>query len=69
MHAGYYLVRDSDNSRFYICKKVSERELQKICASVLSDKQGWGYWIDYCLGLDIAGRPAWVNIDQTDLFI
>ena len=66
---GYYLVRVSDNQRFFISSEVNTLALEHECNRVLSDKTGWDYWIDFSLGLDVAGNPAWVNIDQTDAFI
>lgn len=66
---GFWLVRDSDSKRFYISKNVSEQSLNKVCDKVLSDKLGWGYWIDYCMGVDVKGVVAWSNIDHTDRFI
>lgn len=66
---GYWLVRVSDRRRFFISETVSERALNRIATSVLSDKAGWDYWVDYCLGLDVHGRTAWINLDQTDRFI
>jgi hypothetical protein len=67
---GYWLVRDSDKSRFFISANINEGALNKVCDRVLSDKDGWGYWIDRSLGMNIQGTHiAWVNIDHTDLFI
>lgn len=66
---GYWLVREIDGQRFYISKQASESALQKICDKALSETKGWGYWIDYCLGHDVHGAVAWVNVDQTDRFI
>ena len=64
---GYWLVRGCDSQRFYISETVSVAALEKICDKVLTDKTE--YWIDYCYGLDVHGRPAWSNIDQIDQFI
>ncbi len=66
---GYWLVRESDNSRFYVSLTVNEPSLDRVCNRVLSDKSGYGYWIDYCLGLDVKGAIAWMNLDYTDSFI
>jgi hypothetical protein len=68
MKPGYYLVRP-DGERFYISPRVSESALQRVCDRALSDRIGWDYWIDYCNGLDVTGRPAWSNIDHVDSFI
>lgn len=66
---GYWLVRESDSRRFFISDHVSTRALDRVCNATLSEAMGWGYWIDYCLGLDVDGRPAWTNVDLTDHFI
>lgn len=66
---GYYLVRQCDGQRFFISKCVDPVALKRVCKQVLNEKTGWDYWIDLSLGLDVAGSPAWVNMDQTDNFI
>lgn len=66
---GYWLVRESDNQRFYISLYVSEYHLSEVAHKVLSDKTGYDYWIDYSSGLDVNGAVAWTNIDLTDLFL
>lgn len=66
---GYYLVRQSDGHRFFISKEVNPCALEHVCKQVLSDKNGYVYWIDKSLGLDVDGKPAWANIDHTDAFI
>ena len=66
---GYWLVRSSDNQRFYISLYVSEYDLSEVARKVLSDKTGYDYWIDYSSGLDVNGITAWTNIDLTDLFL
>lgn len=66
---GYYLVRQSDGQRTFISNGANEAELEKVCKKVLSNETGWDYWIDYSLGLDVDGKPAWINIDQTDAFL
>lgn len=66
---GYWLVRESDKARFFISEKISEIALEQTANKVLNDKHGYDYWIDYCFGLDVEGRAAWSNIDQTDRFI
>lgn len=65
---GYWLVRKSDQQRFYISENVSEWKLNQVCNRVLSDTD-FDYWVDYCLGPDVFGNPAWINLDQTDRFI
>lgn len=65
---GYWLVRESDKSRFFISITSIPSALDRVCDKVLSDKMGFEYWIDYCLGLDVTGEPAWLNIDQSDRF-
>lgn len=64
---GYWLVRDSDQSRHFIGPNVSEPTLQRVCNRVLTDDD-YGYWIDYCYGPDVNGAPAWSNLDHTDRF-
>ena len=66
---GYWLVRESDNQRFFISEDVSVVALERTANKALSEKTGYDYWIDYCMGLDIKRVPAWSNIDQTDRFI
>lgn len=63
---GYYLVHYT--GRYFISDKINEYLLNKICNKVLTDTD-YQYWIDYSLGSDVKGNVAWVNMDQTDLFI
>jgi hypothetical protein len=65
---GFYLVRESDGQRFFIAPGVNSLALEKVAGKHLSEKVGWGYWIDKCLGMDVAGKPAWLNLDCEDLF-
>lgn len=66
---GYWLVRDSDEQRFYIDKSVNCTALENVADKVLNDKTGYGYWIDYCFGIDANRNIAWSNLDNTDKFI
>ena len=66
---GYWLVRSSDEERFFISEKVSEPALERVCNKVLNNHTGYDYWIDYCLGYDVNGMEAWSNLDHTDSFI
>lgn len=66
---GYYLVRESDGSRFFISKNVNVCALETVAERVLSDKHGYDYWIDYCMGYDVNGALEWTNLDFTDRFI
>jgi len=66
---GYYLVRASDNQRFFISKTVCLLSLGEVAEKVLSDKHGWDYWIDKSSGTDVDGRAAWSNVDFTDRFV
>ena len=66
---GYWLVRESDNQRFYIGLHVSEYHLSEVARKVSPDKPGYEYWIDYSSGPDVNGVVAWSNIDMTDLFL
>lgn len=64
---GYWFVQG--NFRTFISEKVDPRALELVCAKYLNDETGYDYWIDYCVGHDIMGTVAWVNVDQTDKFI
>lgn len=66
---GYYLVRCSDRSRFFISEGVSVAALENVANKTLSDKHGFDYWVDYCIGYDINGVLAWSNLDHSDNFI
>ena len=66
---GYWLVRESDNQRFYIGLYTDECDLNVVARKVLSDKTGYQYWIDYCFGLDVYGKIAWNNIDCSFRFL
>lgn len=63
---GYWLV--TQRGRFFIGAEAKERALEKVCNSELREEEGWEYWVDYCHGADIQGRPAWANLDLTDHF-
>lgn len=65
---GYYMVRQSDQARFFISEKPCARSLDRAAAKHLSEKVGWDYWIDCSLGLDVHGRIAWHNVDCEDAF-
>lgn len=67
--AGFWLVRNCDRARYFISEYISEPALNRVCNRVLSDKTGWGYWIDRCHGRDVHGNVAWSNMDWTDQFI
>jgi hypothetical protein len=67
LRPGYYLVKGDD--RCYVSPDVSVSALERVCDRVLSDSKGWGYWINYCYGPDVTGKPAWSNIDHIDKFI
>lgn len=66
---GYWLVRQSDSKRFFISTLVDVPALEKVADRVLSDEHGYGYWIDFCYGLDVNRNVAWMNLDLTDRFI
>ena len=67
MKPGYYLVTP-DGERRFISARVEPAALDRMCARYLSESTGWEYWGDRCVGLTIDGRPAWVNLDQSDRF-
>ena len=69
MKPGFYLVRTSDSQRFFVSGKVSQSALENCANKALSEKTGWNYWIDKCLGIDVHGKQAWMNLDYTDNFI
>ena len=64
---GYYLVKG--DTRHCVSEHVDEAALNRVARRVLSDAKGWDYWVDYSLGVDVHGNPAWINLDQTDRFI
>ena len=61
---GYYLVLPNKD-RYWIGESVYDaaRDLEKVCDKYLSDKIGWGYWIDFCHGFDVRGNLHWANRD------
>ena len=65
---GYYLVRESDNARFFISKVVDRKALDAVCSAVLTEED-FEYWIDRSSGADIDGNPLWCNLDFTDRFV
>jgi hypothetical protein len=65
---GYWLVLP-DKARYFISVNINNTALEEVCDRYLTKSTGWEYWIDYCYGLDITGRVAWANLDQTDNFI
>ena len=67
MRQGYYLVKN--DARHFISSTVDEPSLNRVCSRVLSDVNGWDYWVDYSLGPDVHGNPAWSNVDHTDKFL
>lgn len=68
MRQGYYLVLP-DGARHFIASRVDPRAFGRLCDKHLKESNGWRYWVDYCHGLDVFDRPAWANLDQTDLFL
>lgn len=64
---GFYLVKG--DARHFIAEHVNPAALERVADRVLSDRVGWGYWIDYSHGIDVHGKPAWSNLDHTDRFI
>ena len=68
MKSGFYLVTP-DQQRRFISATVNPQALEALCDRHLTAETGWEYWIDYLIGPDVKGAPAWVNIDQTDRFI
>ena len=65
---GYYLIRESDGSRFFISKVVDKQALDAVCSAVLTDED-FQYWIDRSSGADVYGNPSWCNLDFTDRFV
>jgi hypothetical protein len=66
-YRGYYLVRESDGLRFFISPYEDIEALDKVAEDVLSAGD-YAYWIDYSLGIDVEGKPAWMNMDYTNKF-
>lgn len=64
---GYYLIKG--DARYFVSEHVNEKALNRVADRVLSDKTGWGYWVDYLHGPDVHGNPHWSNVDHTDRFI
>lgn len=67
MKPGYYLV--ADGKRTFISATVQPSALERLLGKLYGDGDQSKWWIDYCLGLDVHERPAWVNLDKTDLFV
>ena len=67
---GYYLVLPSED-RYWLGVDVysAAMALDKACDKHLSAKSGWQYWVDYCMGYDVEGNLAWVNMDKTDILL
>lgn len=68
MKTGYYLVTP-DGERRYVSARVNPAALDRMCDRYLTEATGWRYWVDYCHGLAIDGRPAWSNLDHADSFM
>jgi hypothetical protein len=66
---GYYLVRKSDDKRFFISKVIDVVMLEKVAEKVLNENTGYDYWIDRSLGKAVDGKAAWMNVDFTNRFI
>lgn len=65
MRPGYYLV--AEGKRHWISHGLNEGALCKLLDRLYpEDMPHW--WIDYCIGADIDGRPAWMNLDYTEAF-
>jgi hypothetical protein len=67
-YRGYYLVRESDGCRFFISPCEDIEALEQVADKVLTDTD-YAYWIDYSLGVDVEGKPAWMNMDYTEKFL
>jgi hypothetical protein len=68
MRPGYYLVTP-DGERRFVAGRVNPAALDRMCDRYLTEATGWRYWVDYCHGLAVDGRPAWSNLDHTDAFL
>ena len=64
---GYYLVKESDDSRHYISASADRAALERVCDKVLTDTD-FDYWVDRYYGADVNGCASWANVDLTDLF-
>ncbi len=67
-YRGYYLVKVSDGSRHFISPYEDIEALEQVADKVLTDTD-YAYWIDYSLGVDVEGKPAWMNMDYTERFL
>jgi hypothetical protein len=64
--AGFWLVVPSKSLRIWLAASV------EAAANCLDDAIGRhagvkpSWWIDRCLGPDVDGNPAWVNLDHAE---
>jgi hypothetical protein len=65
---GFYLVLPS-GARHFISESVNPSALERLCDKHLTEATGWEYWIDYSLGVDVEGNPAWVNLNLSYRFL
>lgn len=68
MKPGYYLV--TEGKRHFIGTRIDDRDLEHVLNKLYphtDPPSGW--WVDYCMGLDVHGAPAWGNVDRTDWFL
>jgi hypothetical protein len=68
MKAGFYLVLPS-GARHLISQELSVSAFERACDRYLCEAEGWRYWVDRLLGLDVHRRYAWSNLDWTDEFL
>lgn len=63
---GFWLVLPSTGERFLIDSTIGKAAtaLNRTVEQHAMDATDW--WVDRCLGADVDGKPAWVNLDQTD---
>lgn len=74
MKSGYYLKSKFNNKSVvdYIGRKANHQTANALNATLVAIVNEYGvsfedidWWVDYCLGKDVNGDPAWCNIDQT----
>ena len=74
MKVGYYLKCkgvDFQSIDFIGCKANTQtaNALNEHLTAIVNEYgvsfEDIDWWVDYCIGLDVNGVPAWSNIDQT----
>jgi hypothetical protein len=61
---GYYLIRQSDQSMYYVSADINPAALERVCDRVLNDRHGYDYTVRRFCGLDIDGREWWAYAQE-----